>query len=89
MYEVSHIVAEKASGSSVQYLVRWVGYGVDDDTWQRESDLVDGAEKVLEEWKSTKERIMRRVEEFQLFGARLKHGYSVPMREVSKVKYMW
>ncbi|KAI0763819.1 hypothetical protein BD413DRAFT_454456, partial [Trametes elegans] len=44
-YELSHIVADKRNqgGSDPQYLIRWLGYGPDDDTWQRESELVAGA----------------------------------------------
>ncbi|KAI0367036.1 hypothetical protein BV20DRAFT_951010 [Pilatotrama ljubarskyi] len=73
-YEVSHIVAEKRfeSGSDPRYLVRWTGWGPDDDTWQRESELVDGAPDVLEEWKSTKARIAARAAEFQRMGVRFK-----------------
>ncbi|KAH9888849.1 hypothetical protein C8Q73DRAFT_654736 [Cubamyces lactineus] len=72
-YEVSHIVAEKRGQSGTgdpQYLIRWLGWGPDDDTWQRESDLVDGAPDVLREWKSAKARIAARAAEFQQMGVR-------------------
>ena len=78
VYEVSHIVAEKnrTEVADPLYLVRWVGWGPDDDTWQRESTLVDGAPEVLEEWTSTKARIRARVQEFQEMGER----YRQPLR---------
>ncbi|OJT09621.1 hypothetical protein TRAPUB_13874 [Trametes pubescens] len=73
-YEVGHIVAEKRnqSGSDPLYLVRWVGWGPDDDTWERESDLVDGAPDVLKGWKSAKERIATRAAEMQDMGLQFK-----------------
>ncbi|EIW58728.1 uncharacterized protein TRAVEDRAFT_58866 [Trametes versicolor FP-101664 SS1] len=72
-YEVEHIVAEKRnqSGSDPLYLIRWVGWGPDGDTWQRESDLV-GASLVLQDWKTAKQRIATRAIEMQDMGLRFK-----------------
>ncbi|KAI0741421.1 hypothetical protein C8Q80DRAFT_1110050 [Daedaleopsis nitida] len=70
VYEVSHIVAEKRGSQAGDplYLIRWVGYGPDDDTWERKSTLLEGAPDVLEEWESAKERIQARVQELQNMG---------------------
>ena len=38
-YEVDKIVDKKKEGRRVLYKVRWKGYGVNDDTWQKLSDL--------------------------------------------------
>ncbi|KAI0820840.1 hypothetical protein BC628DRAFT_1465886 [Trametes gibbosa] len=73
-FEVSHIVAERrnASRSEPRYLVRWLGWGPDGDTVQRESDLVEGAPEVLDEWKSAKRRIATRAAEMQEMGVRFR-----------------
>ncbi len=67
VYEVSHIVAEKKrrQAGDPLYLIRWVGYGPHDDTWERESTLVDGAPDVLRDWTSVNESIQTRVQELQ------------------------
>ncbi|KAI5888436.1 uncharacterized protein SCHCODRAFT_02446797, partial [Schizophyllum commune H4-8] len=38
-YTVDRIVDEKRSRKSVKYLVRWVGYGQEDDTWLPAAEL--------------------------------------------------
>ncbi|KAH8093785.1 hypothetical protein BXZ70DRAFT_976289 [Cristinia sonorae] len=75
-YEVSHIVAEKKNsgsggggGGSVgkgKYLVRWVGYGPEDDWWQEEKDLENDAPVLLAQWTATKNRIAKRIAQLQL-----------------------
>lgn len=46
-YEVSHIVM--ASGKS-KFLVRWLGYEPDEDTWEDAQNLGESAGKVLTDW---------------------------------------
>ncbi|GBE86355.1 hypothetical protein SCP_0902340 [Sparassis crispa] len=65
-YEVSHIIAERQAGQGYQYLVRWVGYGLEDDTWEPESALEHTAN--LDEWKVTKIKIWDGVGDFQAMG---------------------
>jgi len=89
-YEVSHIVAEKRTQTQVagQYLVRWTGYGPDDDTWQHEKDLIDGAGLVLQEWQVTRDRIWRTVAQFQDMGKQFRREKSVLDVEM-KAKLKW
>ncbi|OCH93677.1 hypothetical protein OBBRIDRAFT_749100 [Obba rivulosa] len=68
-YEVSHIVAEKPYGDGPsQYLVRWTGYGHEDDIWLRECDLIEGAGDALRRWQNMKARISAKVAKYQAMG---------------------
>ena len=73
LYEVSHIVAEKKSAGAAavndpSYLVRWVGYGPSDDTWERRSVLAQGAPLVIKQWDSVVGDIQTRTLAFQDMG---------------------
>ncbi|EPS94550.1 hypothetical protein FOMPIDRAFT_1033300 [Fomitopsis schrenkii] len=59
-WEIHRIVAEHGDGAP-QYVLRWTGYGPDDDTCQPEKDLVGDAEEVLNAWKSMKQRIRKKM----------------------------
>ncbi|KAI0343194.1 hypothetical protein BDW22DRAFT_1248935 [Trametopsis cervina] len=52
-YEVSHIVNENGDA----YLIRWLGYGPEEDSWIRAADLGEGASRLIAKWKMTKARI--------------------------------
>lgn len=39
-YEVERLIDDKIVGKTQYYLVRWRGYGPDDDTWEREENLL-------------------------------------------------
>lgn len=54
-YEVSHIVKENASQGL--YLIRWVGYGPEDDTWMPAEELGSGAGRLVMEWEKAKAKI--------------------------------
>lgn len=83
VYETSHIVAQKGS----RLLVRWVGYGPDDDTWQSEKDFGE-ARAVMEQWKGTRDRIGEKVEEFRAMGDHYRKRKHV-MVAVEREKYQW
>jgi hypothetical protein len=51
-YEVESIIAHRKKGTSYQYLIRWKGYGSNDDTWEPASNL-SNAEEILDEYKTT------------------------------------
>ena len=42
-YEVECILAQRGSATRRELLVRWVGYGAEDDQWQPRSKLVRSA----------------------------------------------
>lgn len=51
MFQVDRIVGERVIKNKVQYKVRWVGYGTDDESWENESqlDCPDMLEEYLQE----------------------------------------
>lgn len=54
-YEVSHIVKEKAN----KYLIRWTGYGPEEDSWMAADNLGEGASGLIREWEKVKARILK------------------------------
>ena len=51
VYEVSHIVEEDYSDPKQRlFLVRWLGYASDYDSWEPLENLKDGAIEVVREW---------------------------------------
>lgn len=47
-YEVEKILQHRKVGRKIQYLVRWKGYGRDDDTWEPEANLKHAKQKIKE-----------------------------------------
>ena len=51
VYEVSHIIDEDYSNPSERvFLVRWLGYSPDYDSWEPLDNLLPGAIEVVKEW---------------------------------------
>ena len=54
-YEVDHIVRHKRNNKgNLLFLIRWKGYGIEDDTWEPASNL-KSAKETLEEYKRRKD----------------------------------
>ncbi|KAI0038334.1 hypothetical protein FA95DRAFT_1505820 [Auriscalpium vulgare] len=51
VYEVDAIVAWRRRARRVEYLVRWKGFGPEDDTWQSAADLRN-ASQILRAYRS-------------------------------------
>src|ERR1700736_6819562 len=50
-YEVSHIVDEDYSNPNERvFLVHWLGYSSENDSWEPLENLIDGAVDVVREW---------------------------------------
>lgn len=52
VYEVDKLMADEKVGKTWYYLVRWKGYGREDDTWEKEQNL--SCPTILEEYKKLK-----------------------------------
>lgn len=52
VYEVEKLIADEKVGKVRYYLVRWKGFGRDDDTWEKEQNL--SCPKILAEYKKLK-----------------------------------
>jgi hypothetical protein len=50
-YEVDDVLDQRGSGRSVRYLVRWKGYGPEDDTWEPAENLAN-AKDMLRRFKA-------------------------------------
>jgi hypothetical protein len=51
VYEVSHIIDEDYSNPSERvFLVRWLGYSPDYDSWEPLDNLLPGAIEIVKEW---------------------------------------
>ena len=41
VYRVDYLLGKRDKDAKVQYLVRWVGYDANDDTWEDEANIID------------------------------------------------
>ena len=46
-YEVEAVMAQRRKGSQRELLVRWKGYGAEDDEWRPRSELVRSAPDIV------------------------------------------
>jgi hypothetical protein len=53
-YLVDRIIGERRGHGGIQYLVRWVGYGSEEDLWLPRSNLKDNV--ALDIWLAGKKR---------------------------------
>ncbi|KAJ3287354.1 hypothetical protein HK104_008647 [Borealophlyctis nickersoniae] len=52
LYEVEKILTHKKSGKKLEYKVRWLGYGSDDDTWEPAENVSHCTEEIDDYWSS-------------------------------------
>ncbi len=45
-YEVDEIVDSKYVRNKLQYLIKWVGYGIDEFSWQKAENVVHALDEV-------------------------------------------
>lgn len=61
VYEVSHILDEDYSIPNERvFLVRWLGYSANFDSWEPLEHLKDGAIEVVQEWDRKKKQLQKR-----------------------------
>ena len=90
-WELHRIVAERTGADAAvpQYVLRWTGYGPDDDTCQSEKDLVSGAGEVLKAWKSMKQRIRQKTDEYQALSSKQLKARKRHVENVPDTPYAW
>ncbi|KAH9924729.1 uncharacterized protein B0H18DRAFT_909066 [Fomitopsis serialis] len=88
-WEISRIVSERTEGPAGHYVLRWTGYGPEDDTCQPEKDLIGEAQGVLNVWKSMKGRIRQRLSEYQTLSSRELKDRKSQIVEVPDGQYLW
>ena len=50
IWEIESILSSRVRRKKVEYLVKWVGYGPDENTWEPYEHLTDGAEDSVKEF---------------------------------------
>ncbi|KZT65741.1 hypothetical protein DAEQUDRAFT_696672 [Daedalea quercina L-15889] len=90
-WEIFRIVAETTApdARTPHYVLRWTGYGPDDDTCQPEMDLVEQATDVLKSWRSMKERILTRIYDYQVLSSNQLKQRKSHMVDVPDAPYLW
>jgi hypothetical protein len=54
-YEVEAILSHRfLRGNKLEFLVRWLGYGHEHDTWEPEANCVNSSELITEYWARVK-----------------------------------
>ena len=56
VYHVERLVDRRTRRGRVEYLVRWRGYGPEDDSWERRDHLMAGAERMVRDYERRRRR---------------------------------
>ena len=84
-YEVERILSKRKRYGKVEYLVRWKGYTVEEDTWEKEGNLGNAREAVAD-YEKEYEKMARRIREKE---DRAYSRSELPGRYTAKVLYGW
>ena len=49
-WEVEEVLSSRTSYRKVQYIIKWKGYGPDDNTWEPYDSLLGGAEELVKDF---------------------------------------
>ena len=59
-YEVERILERRTNRGNTEYLVRWTGYGPEDDWWFQKDELARNAQHLIEEFEIANPELQRR-----------------------------
>ena len=54
-YEVEQILAHRLKGKGTEFLIKWMGYGPEHNTWEPEANVEHAPEKLADYWKRVRE----------------------------------
>jgi len=87
-WEIEKILNKRKIREVDKYLVRWKGFTVEHDTWERKEDL-GNAREVLEEFKGRMNAEVRRQEKLDIVEEKNFRRWELPGKFMAKMLYGW